>query len=201
MGIPEIAYALSIPTLKPGNLSILDNYFEGSVMVGSEPFASLGLKKSTDVGSYIGIAYYHALKYDSAGYSKVLTEKRKAKKVMPTVVNENVVMGLVDMVLFNFWDNDPHKSRPVVQFADNRVVRGWVAISQSTAGAFWTAAALKKQASKSLVLTLSSNTFDYWARVTGYDLILTGNHSQSSIQYRVGNVLEHVANIPQPKSF
>ena len=134
-------------------------------------------------------------------FADVVSNKKKPKKVNPTEVNENIVIGLVDLVVSNSWEIDPHNNRPVVQFADNRVVRGWVAISQSTAGAFWTAAALKKQASKSLVLTLSSNTFDYWARVTGYDLILTGNHSQSAIQYRVGNVLEHVANIPQPKLF
>ena len=63
------------------------------------------------------------------------------------------------------------------------------------------AAALKKHASRAMVLTLTSNTFDYWARVAGYDLILTGNHSQSAIQYRVGNKLEQIANIPPPKTF
>ncbi len=200
-GKSEMAYALSIPTLKPGNLTIQDNYFEGSVMVGSEPFASLGLKRATDVNFYYGVIAYNAFKYDSGVFPYIISNKKKPKKGKPTEINNNVVLGLIDMVLFNFWDNDPHKSRPVVQFADNRVVRGWVSISQSTAGAFWTAASLKKQASKAMVLTLSSNTFDYWARVTGYDLILTGNHSQSAIQYRVGNTLEHVANIPKPKSF
>jgi len=200
-GASEIAYALSIPTLKPGNLTILDNYFEGSVMVGAEPFASLGLKQKTDVNFFPGIIYYNAMKYDSANYANVTYNKAQPKKENPTPVKENVVFGLIDLVLQNLWDNDPHDTRPVVQFADNRVVRGWVAIAQSTAGAFWTKAALKQKASTSMVLTLTSNTFDYWARVTGYDLILTGNHSQSAIQYRVGNTLEHVANIPSPKTF
>lgn len=200
-GASEIAYALSIPTLKPGNLTILDNYFEGSVMVGAEPFASLGLKGKTDVATYPGVIYYNALKYDSGGYQSVTYNKSQPKTEKPTPVKDNVVIGLIAVTAFDFWDNDPNDTRPVVQFADNRVVRGWVAIAQSTAGAFWTAAAIKRHASKSMVLTLTSNTFDYWARVTGYDLILTGNHSQFAIQYRVGRTLEHIANIPPPKTF
>ncbi len=201
-GESEIAYALSIPTLKPGNLSILDNYFEGSVMVGAEPFASLGLKGGGNIKPYPGLINYHAMKFDSGAYSNVFNFKAQPPVSGATLVKDSVVKGLLDLDLSSlFWKSNPHSSRPVVQFGDNRVVRGWVAIAQSTAGAFWSVAGLKKRATQTMVLTLTGNTLDYWARVAGHDLIITGNHSQGAIQYRVGNRLEHVANIPQPKTF
>ena len=146
------------------------------------------------------VIYYNALKMDSAVFPYLLTEKTQPAKTLPTKVDNNVVTGIIGVVV-NLWSLDPHANRPVVQFADNRVVRGWTAIAQSTLGAFWTSATLRSQAAQALVLTLSGNVFDYWARITGHDLVVTGNHSQSAIQYRVGRTFQQSANIPAPVNF
>jgi len=195
-GTSEPAYALAIPSLQPGSLSILDNYFEGSVMVGAEPFSSLGLKSDTNVVTSNVMKVYNALKMDSGVFPYAVSQKAKAATTTPaTIIDQPVVVGLI----LHAWLLDPHRDRPVVQFADNRVVRGWVAIAQSTGGAFWTPDNLENQAHRALVLNLSGNVFDYWARVVGRDVILVSNHSQMPIQYRVGRELQQAANVPSPQ--
>lgn len=197
-GTTEPAYALAIPTLRPGNVSISDNYLEGSVMVGAEPFSSLGLKTSEKLRTTNVITHYNALNFDSAKYADSISQAAQPERATwPTIIDDAVVEGQVPQDILP----DPHGSRPVVQFADNRVLHGWVAIAQSTGGVFWTAENLKKRASEALVLNLSGNVFDYWARVVGHDLIISGNHSQTPIEYRVGHRVGLVANIPDPQPF
>lgn len=197
-GKSEPAYALALPTLRPCNLSILDNLFEGSVMIGAEPFASLGLKADTAVFTSSIAKFYNAVKMDSGSYSYAVASQAKlGQAIAPTFVDPAIVSGLV----LQLWIQDPHRERPVVQFADNRVARGWVAIAQSTGGAFWTQATLENQTQQALVLNLSGNVFDYWARVVGRELIIANNHSQMAIQYRSGLPPQIVANLPAPQPF
>jgi hypothetical protein len=86
----------------------------------------------------------------------------------------------------------------VIQFADNRVVRGFVALARSTGGAFWTKEDLQRAAATAPIVQVTGNVLDYWARVVGRDVILTGNHSQTPIEFRAGNRVQHVANLPDP---
>ena len=95
---------------------------------------------------------------------------------------------------------DPHKDRTVIQFSDNRVVRGFVALARSTGGAFWTKDDLVREGTTSPVIQVTGNVLDYWARVVGLDVIIVGNHSQTAIQFRAGSRIEHAANMPAPAS-
>ena len=196
------AYALALPTLTPGNYAILDNHLDGSVMVGADPFASSGLfKKDTlDIGNFV--FFDHALAFDGSTYFKALSKAGEAaKETSATIINAEIVHAVLTGFFFDLFDMDPHKSRAVIQFADNRVMRGYVALARSTGGAFWTVEDLKKQASAAPIIEVNGNVFDYWARVVGRDVILVGNHSQAAILYRVGREVKEVANIPAPVSF
>lgn len=196
------AYALALPTLTPGNYAILDNHLDGSVMVGAEPFASSSLfKKDTlDIGKFV--LFSHALAFDSSSYFKALSKAGEAaKERSATIINPAILRALLTGLDVDLFDMDPHKSRAVVQFADNRVVRGYVALARSTGGAFWRKEDLEKQAAAAPIIEVNGNVFDYWARVVGRDVILVGNHSQTPILYRVGRDVKEVANIPAPASF
>ena len=48
---------------------------------------------------------------------------------------------------------------------------------------------------------MTGNVLDYWARVVGLDVVLTGNHSQTAIEYRSAGRVKHVANLPDPVEF
>ena len=99
------------------------------------------------------------------------------------------------------FNEDPHKDRTVIQFSDNRVVRGFVALARSTGGAFWTKDDLVREGATSPVIQVTGNVLDYWARVVGLDVIIVGNHSQTAIQYRAGSRIERAANMPAPAEF
>lgn len=190
------SYALIIPTLTPGHLSISTNYFEGSVMIGGDPNTSTGFKlkevyEKRAVDKYF---MYSAMKSDSWAYIGGLMDafKGSSKPAMEVKLlepNFAIVVGLFD----------PHSKRPVVQFSDNRVVRGLLSISRSAAGKHLSQAQLKSQANSSIVLNASNNVVDYQSVFVGQDLILVGNHSSWGIRYRVGGRIEKVANIPDPQ--
>lgn len=201
-GKRSAAYALAIPTLTPGNYAILDNSMEGSVMVGAEPFASSGLvKKDTlDFGNFIHV--YHALAFDASSFFGAISKAAKpAKAASATAIDPKTLNAILGVLVRNRFDLDPHKDRAVIQFADNRVARGYVAIARSTAGALWTKADLEREARAAPIVQVTGNVFDYWARVVGRDVILVGNHSQTAILYRAGNRSEKVANMPEPAVF
>jgi hypothetical protein len=94
-----------------------------------------------------------------------------------------------------------HKDRTVIQFSDNRVVRGFVAFARSTGGAFWTKDALLRESATAPVIQVTGNVLDYWARVVGLDVILVANHSQTPIQFRAASRIERAANMPVPAEF
>jgi hypothetical protein len=99
------------------------------------------------------------------------------------------------------FNEDPHKDRTVIQFSDNRVVRGFLALARSTGGAFWTKDDLIRERTTSPVIQVTGNVLDYWGRVVGLDVIIVGNQSQTAIQYRAGSRIEHAANLPAPVEF
>ena len=51
------------------------------------------------------------------------------------------------------------------------------------------------------MIQVTGNVLDYWARVVGLDVILTGNHSQTPIEFRAASRIEQVANMPAPVEF
>lgn len=200
-GKQAAAYALALPTLTPGNYAILDNAFDGSVMVGAEPFASSGLIEKEKLDIPLIVNYYHALALEDSGFAKSIINKGKpAKDASATMIDSGLLGGLLLGHLFELFLQDPHKDRAVVQFSDNRVVRGYVALARSSGGAFWTKETLENNASSAPIIEMNGNILDYWARVVGRDLILVGNHSQSPLFYR-GTKVEQVANIPKAAAF
>jgi hypothetical protein len=202
-GQRSAAYSLAIPTLTPGNYAVLDNHLEGSVMVGAEPFASAGLvlQGALDFGNFAFT--YHGLAFDDSSFFRAFSNAAKpaagaiATNIDPAVLNA-VVVGVFAAAAF---DLDPHDERAVIQFSDNRVVRGYVALARSTGGAFWSAQDLQQQAAAAPVIEVTGNVLDYWAKVVGRDLILVGNHSQAAIQFRAGSRSQQAANIPEPVAF
>lgn len=196
------AYSLAIPTLTPGNYAILDNHLEGSVMVGAEPFSSSFLvrKETLDFGNSVSV--YHPVAFDDSSYFRAVwnagtpATEAVATNIDPAVLN--VMAGGLGRFAF---DLDPHHERAVIQFSDNRVVRGYVALARSTAGAFWSAEDLQERAAAAPVVEVTGNVLDYWARVVGHDVILVGNHTQTAIRYRAGRGSEQAANIPEASSF
>lgn len=195
------AYALAIPTLTAGNYSILDNAMDGSVMVGAEPFAASGLVKQDTLQLSTIQSFAHAIALDGKAFASA---NARAAAPAPDAIATPISIGLIGALtafVVNLFDVDPHKGRAVIQFADNRVVRGYVALARSTGGAFWTKADLNNQAASAPIIQVTGNVLDYWARVVARDAILTANHSQTPIQYRASNRLEQVANIPAPVEF
>jgi hypothetical protein len=200
-GKQAAAYALAIPTLMAGSYSILDNVMDGSVMVGAEPFAASGLVRP-DILVLPNLGFFaHGLALDGKAFASANARAaRPAAEAIATPISPNLIGALTAFVV-DLFDTDPHRSRAVIQFADNRVLRGYVALARSTGGTFWTKADLQKQAATAPVVQVTGNVLDYWARVVARDAILTGNHSQTPIQYRASNRLEQVANIPAPVEF
>jgi Family of unknown function (DUF6519) len=197
------SYALAIPTLTAGNYSILDNAMDGSVMIGAEPFASTGLAKQGTLafGSFVHVA--HVLAFDGKSYSSAVAKAATpAIELSATAIDPKLLAAITgSAVLAAIFDTDPHRSRTVIQFSDNRVVRGFVALARSTGGAFWTKDDLQREAATAPIIQLTGNVFDYWARVVGRDVLLVGNHSQTRIEFRAGNRIESVANMPAPAEF
>ena len=202
-GLRPASYALAIPTMTAGNYSILDNAMDGSVMIGAEPFASTGLAKAATLqfGSFIGLS--HTLAFDGKSYSSAISfAATPAKAIAATTIDPKLVGAVAGAVAAaEPFNEDPHKDRTVIQFSDNRVVRGFVALARSTGGAFWTKDDLVREGATSPVIQVTGNVLDYWARVVGLDVIIVGNHSQTAIQYRAGSRIERTANMPAPAEF
>lgn len=195
------AYALAMPTLTAGNYSILDNAMDGSVMIGAEPFAASGLVKRGTLALGALTSLSHGVAFDGKSFASANARAAApARDARSTPIPLNL-LGTLSAFVVERFDNDPHKNRAVIQFSDNRVVRGYVALARSTGGAFWTKADLNRQSASAPVIQVTGNVLDYWARVVARDVILTGNHSQTPIQYRVSNRLEQVANIPAAVQF
>jgi hypothetical protein len=194
-GTSTPSYAMAIPTLNPGHISITTNYFEGSVMIGGDPNTALKLKTTDTLTMKTATEFvmYNALKFDTPVYYNFIASNLTAKPKAP--LDAGVIATFVGLL----WLTDPHGKRPVVHFADNRVVRGWLSISRMKAGAHLVQAELKNQASSALVANLSNNIIDYQVSLVGQDLILVGNHSQFGIRYRAGGTLKQAANIPDPQ--
>jgi hypothetical protein len=193
------AYALAIPTLTAGNYSILDNAMDGSVMIGAEPFASTGLVQLNVLALSNFVHVAHVLAFDGKTFSSAIaTAATPAVAISATPLDPKLVNAVVAAAAF---DVDPHRNRTVIQFSDNRVVRGFVALARSTGGAFWTKADLQREAATAPVVQVTGNVLDYWARVVGRDVILTGNHSQTPIEYRFAGSVKQVANLPDPVEF
>ncbi len=202
-GLRPASYALAIPTMTAGNYSILDNAMDGSVMIGAEPFASTGLAKAATLqfGSFIGLS--HTLAFDGKSYSSAISfAATPAKAIAATTIDPKLVSAVAGAgAAAEPFNEDPHKDRTVIQFSDNRVVRGFVALARSTGGAFWTKDDLVREGATSPVIQVTGNVLDYWARVVGLDVIIVGNHSQTAIQYRAGSRIERAANLPAPAEF
>ena len=196
------SYALAIPTLTAGNYSILDNAMVGSVMIGAEPFASAGVARANTLAFPTLIPLTHMLAFDGKTFSSaVATMATPAFDLSATLIDPKILGAVLGTVVFDVFDNDPHRNRTVIQFADNRVVRGFVALARSTGGAFWTKEDLQREAATAPVVQVTGNVLDFWARVVGRDVILTGNHSQTPIEFRASNRTEQVANMPDPTEF
>ncbi len=192
-------FALSIPGLVAGNLAVLGNRFEGSVMIGADPFAAFGLRAAGVLEIPHIPTYYNSLKVDAGILGQLFAAKTSEETSSFSVLFNPEFLRILSQ---GFLIHDPHKDRPVVQFSDNRVVRGYVAIAQTTAGMSWTEEELAKEGNRALVANVSGNVFDYWARLVGRDLIVVGNHSQRAVQYRVlNNSIRATANIPDSVPF
>jgi hypothetical protein len=193
------AYALAIPTLSPGNYAISNNQFDGSIMVGTDPFAALGLVQGHKLYVPPLKTYYHGLAFDENILVHAIKSKDQPAKYIPATVIDTPLL-IETFVEAVSWD--PHKSRPVIQFSDNRVVRGFAALAPS-GGTFWSKEALKNNAASAPIIQMTGNVFDYWVRVVGWDLILVGNHSQGPVQFRATSIehVEHMANMPKATPF
>jgi hypothetical protein len=202
-GLRPASYALAIPTMTAGNYSILDNAMDGSVLIGAEPFASTGLAKAAtlEFGNFISMS--HTLAFDGKGFSSAISFAAKpAKAIAATTIDPKLVGAVAGVAAAAApFNEDPHKGRTVIQFSDNRVVRGFVALARSTGGAFWTKDDLLREVATSPVIQVTGNVLDYWARVVGLDVLIVGNHSQTAIQYRAGSRIERTANLPAPVEF
>ena len=200
-GRRSAAYALAIPTLAAGTYSILDNVMNGSVMVGAEPFVSNGLVTTENFEVDLRLPLSHGLAWDG---TTIFTAAARAAAVAAdasaTAIDENVVDVLTTFSVRGF-ELDPHKDRPVIQFAGNRVVRGLVALAPTTGGALWTRDDLNRAGSAAPIIQVTGNVLDYWARVVARDVILVANHSQAPIEFRVGNLVERAANVPAATQF
>jgi hypothetical protein len=196
------AYALAIPTLTAGNYSILDNAMDGSVMIGAEPFASTGLLQLSTIALTNFVFVAHPIAFDGKTFSSAIAAAATpALAISATPLDPKLVEAVARPLTAAPFDVDPHRARTVIQFSDNRVVRGFVALARSTGGAFWTKQDVQREAATAPVVQVTGNVLDYWARVVGLDVILTGNHSQTPIEYRSAGRVKHVANLPDPVEF
>jgi len=194
-GSKTAVYALAIPSLSPGNLAINNNLFKGSVMIGGDPLSAQGFSKP-EVFVFPGVfTFYNAMKLDMATYAV-----SSLVKVFPTKPG-NFGVFHPPGVVFPRWLTDPHASRPIIHFCQNRVIQGWVGIFQALSGAYWSAALLKSQASQALIANVANNVLDYGGSAVGHELVVMGNYSQAALKYRVGGRVQAVANIPAAVSF
>jgi hypothetical protein len=198
-GVPQAApgtttpvYSLSIPFLNPGHLAVTGNLFDGSVKIGSDPISSMGFRKKDRLVFSKESIIYNPVKLDPSDFSFAINANLFTSDVHKEA-------DLSAFPIYELFLSDPHKDRPVIQFADNRVVRGWLGISHTTAGAYLSKSALQKKSA--VVINLSHNVIDLWAKVSGKDLVIVGNHSQLAIKYREGTHMKEAANIPDPQSF
>lgn len=194
-GSKTAVYALAIPSLSAGHLAISNNEFKGSVMIGGDPLSAQGFS-NTNVYTFPGVlTYYNAMKLDMSTYAIASLVKLFPSK------GGNFGVFQPPGIIVQLWLTDPHASRPIVHFCQNRVVQGWVGIFQALSGAYWNAARLKSQASQALIANVGNNVIDYGASVVGYELVIAGNYSQAALKYRVGGSVQAVANIPAAVSF
>jgi hypothetical protein len=198
VGVPgskSAAYALAIPSLSPGNLAINNNLFKGSVMIGGDPLSAQGFSKP-EVFVFPGVfTFYNAMKFDMGTYAVAALGKTFPLKL------GNFGVFKPPGGIIQIWQTDPHASRPIVHFCQNRVIQGWVGIFQALSGAYWSAALLKSRASQALVANVASNVLDYGGSAVGPELVVMGNYSQAALKYRVGGRVQAVANIPAAVSF
>jgi len=197
-GIPgkkNTIYALAIPSLSPGNLSITNNQFKGSVMVGGDPISAQGFTTKDKFKVADEVIFYNFIKYDMPTYAI-----SAVAKAFPYIIGD---FGKFKppITVIPIWVSDPHANRPVVQFSNNRLIQGWLGIFQAISGAYWSKDLLKKLDHKALVANLAANVMDYGGSVVGRDVIIVGNQSQLALKYRVGRRAETVANIPAAQSF
>ena len=195
-------YALVITGFTPGHISMIGNHLEGSVALGANPFVSYGFVRPQLWEATNELVFYNGVKYEAASYHHVLAARAITVKETPVLtVNPDLLMFPGDLTSRPTWNADPHSDRPIVQFADNRVVRGWTTIAQTSAGAFWNIKTLAGDANRAMIVQLTNNLFDYGAKVAGYDLVITGNHGQRPVQFRVGRNAARTANIPEPVTY
>ncbi len=198
VGVPgskTAVYALAIPSLSPGNLTINGNIFKGSVMIGGDPLTAQGFSNNNVFTSAGKFTLYNAMKLEPATYAV-----SSLIKLFPTK-SGNFGVFKPPGIIFQIWQTDPHANRPVVHFCQNRVIQGWVGIFQALSGAYWTAATLKSQSAQALIANVGNNVIDYGGSAVGSELIVSGNYSQAALKYRVGNRVQAVANIPAAVSF
>ncbi|MCP4463731.1 MAG: hypothetical protein GY819_13130 [Planctomycetaceae bacterium] len=196
-GIPgkkATIYALAIPSLSAGNLSIANNQFKGTVMVGGDPIAAQGFAQKDKFKLANEVVFYNVIKYDMSMYATTAIAK-----AFPVTLG-NFGIFTPPSIVSPAWLSDPHGARPVVQFSNNRLIQGWLGIFQALTGAYWPVALLKKQASKALVVNLTGNVLDYGGSVVGSSVIIVGNQSQLALKYRA-NQGETVGNLPAAQSF
>jgi hypothetical protein len=197
-GIPgskATIYALAIPSLSAGNLSITNNQFKGSVMIGGDPISAQGFTTKDKFKVANEVIFYNVMKFDMPMYAT-----SAVTKAFPDILGDFGVF-IPPVIFFPIWFLDPHASRPVVLFSNNRLIQGWLGIFQALSGAYWSKDLLKKQGQKALVANLSGNVLDYGGSVVGSDVIIVGNQSQLALKYRAGFRAETVANIPAAQSF
>jgi hypothetical protein len=129
-------YALAITSLNPGHLSIIANYFEGSVMVGADPISLLGLHRATKIDATKVLIHNNALKYDYSAYSKAIFSIYKPPNYAGMVpVDPKIIWPVlkINRVFLPDFLTDPNRNRSIVYFTNNRVVHGWSAIAQTVA--------------------------------------------------------------------
>jgi hypothetical protein len=188
------AYALAIPNLIEGNISIANNQFNGTVMIGGDPIAArkLSEKDSYKIPKYI-------MNYSPSNYDTLSLVVSAAAVMIPAITGAFGKIEPAEMA-FSIWDDDPNVDRPVIQFANNRVIQGWLGIFQALSGSYWSESMLYQKRHNALIGNINGNILDYGGTIVGYELILIGNHSQESIQYRVYDKnVQAVANIPNAK--
>jgi hypothetical protein len=198
-GLPNqkiATYALAMPNLMEGNITIANNQFNGTVMIGGDPIAA---RKLSEKGSYNIPA--DIMSYNPSNYDVLSLALSVGAFTMPAVIGASGAIKPADMS-FTIWNMDPNANRPVVQFANNRVIKGWLGIFQALSGTYWSEAMLYQQRHKALIGNINGNILDYGGTVVGHELILMGNHSQESIRYRVYDKnYRTVANIPNALNF
>ena len=127
-GIPgkkSTIYAMAIPSLSAGNLSIANNQFMGSVMIGGDPIAAQGFAKKNQFKVANEVIFYNVIKFDMPMYAI-----SAVAKAFPATIGD---FGKFKppVIVIPAWLLDPHAARPVVQFSNNRLIKGWLGIFQA----------------------------------------------------------------------